>query len=344
MDVAEDPPASRTRSRPPSMADVAARAGVSHQTVSRVINDSPSVSPTTRSRVVAAMDELRYRPNTAARALVTGRSRTLGVLSMSGTLFGPASVLAGVQAAARTADYAVTVVDLPSTQPEALRRSTGLLLRQGVDGIVVIAPVPSDGAALLEAACGVPVVVVEGQPAGEVRVVSVDQVAVGRLATEHLLEAGHRTVWHVAGPEQWHEAEGRRTGWEQALHRVGAVPPPVLRGDWSPASGYDAGRHLARTDVTAVFAANDQMALGVLRALWEQGRRVPEDVSVVGVDDIPEASYFSPPLTTVRQDFRELGRQGLSALLAQVEGQDRGRQRTSIPPTLVTRQSVAPPP
>lgn len=323
------------------MTDVATFAGVSHQTVSRVLNDSPSVSPRTRALVLAAVQQLGYRPNTAARALVTGRSRTLGVLSMSGTLFGPASTLSGVQAAAREALYGVAVVDLPSTSPKALRQSTGLLLRHGVDGIIAIAPLHSRADELREAARGVPLVAVEGQPEGDIAVVCVDQVAVGRLATQHLLDAGHETVWHVTGRPDFHEAEGRLAGWRAALLDAGAVPPPPLPGDWSPRAGYEAGQVLARMpEVTAVFAGNDQMALGLLRALWEQGRRVPEDISLVGVDDIPEAAFFLPPLTTVRQDFAEVGRRSLSAVLQQIESGEPSRGRAVLAPELVVRQSV----
>ena len=332
------------RGRPPAMTDVADFAGVSHQTVSRVLNDHPSVSPRTRALVLAAVEQLGYRPNTAARALATGRSRTLGVLSMSGTLFGPAATLSGVQAAAREAQYAVTVVDLASTEPLVLRQSAGLLVRQGVDGIILIAPTTSSADALVEAAGGLPLVAVEGQPEGDVAVVSVDQQAVGRLATQHLLDAGHATVWHVTGPLGFFEADGRVAGWRAALTAAGAEVPPPLSGDWSPRSGYEAGRVLARMDdVTAVFAGNDQMALGLLRALGEQGRRVPEDVSIVGVDDIPEAEYFSPPLTTVRQDFAEVGRLSMAAVLRQIDTGVPDTDRVVLAPELLTRCSVAPP-
>ncbi|MCW2776616.1 MAG: transcriptional regulator, LacI family [Frankiales bacterium] len=333
--------------RPPAMTDVATVAGVSHQTVSRVLNDAPSVSPRTRALVLAAVEQLGYRPNTAARALATGRSRTLGVLCMSGTLYGPASMLSGVQAAAREAQYGVMVVDLPSTDAEVLHQRTSLLLKQGVDAVVVIAPVPSSAEALRAAAGGLPLVVLEGEPDGEVDGVCVDQVAVGRLATEHLVQAGHRTVWHVTGPSGptgHYESDGREAGWRQALTDVGAEVPPPLPGDWSPRSGYDAGQLLVRmAGVTAVFAANDQMALGVLRALRERGCRVPEDVSLVGVDDIPEAAYLSPPLTTVRQDFAAVGRESMQVVLAQIESGARQRARVVLAPELVVRRSVVPP-
>jgi DNA-binding LacI/PurR family transcriptional regulator len=332
------------RGRGPAMTDVATVAGVSHQTVSRVLNKHPNVSARTRALVLAAVDELGYRPNTAARALVTGRSRTLGVVTLASTLYGPSSTLSGVEAAARAAQYAVTVVSVPSADPAELRQGMALLLRQGVDGIIAIAPVRSTADALRAAAGDLPLVAVEGLPEGEVAVVCVDQVAVGHLATEHLLAAGHATVWHVAGPQDFYEGMGRLQGWRETLLAAGAEVPPPLPGDWSPRAGFEAGQVLGRLrDVTAVFAANDQMALGLLRALREHGRRVPEDISVVGVDDLPESSYFSPPLTTVRQDFDELGQQSLKALLAQIESGVHDVRRIVIAPELVPRSSVVPP-
>ena len=338
------PPPRPARGRAPAMTDVASFAGVSHQTVSRVLNSHPNVSPRTRALVLAAVEELGYRPNTAARALATGRSRTLGVVSLASTLYGPVSTLSGVEAAAREAQYAVAVVSVPSADPAELRQGMSLLLRQGVDGIIAIAPVRSSADALRAAAGDLPLVAAEGLPEGEVAVVCVDQVAVGHLATEHLLAAGHETVWHITGPMDFYEGVGRLQGWREALEAVGADVPPPLPGDWSPRSGFEAGQVLARMDdVTAVFAANDQMALGLLRALREQGRRVPEDISVVGVDDLPESPYFSPPLTTVRQGFAEVGRECLLALLAQIETGVHSAHRRVIQPELVVRHSVVPP-
>jgi DNA-binding LacI/PurR family transcriptional regulator len=174
-------------------------------------------------------------------------------------------------------------------------------------------------------------------------VVAVDQALGARMATEHLLRQGHRTVWHIRGPESWLEAEGRMQGWREALQAAGIEPPgPLLTGDWSPASGYEAGLALAgRPEVGAVFVANDQMAVGLLRAMHERGRRVPEDVSVVGFDDIPEAAYLTPPLTTVHQPFDEVGRRSLALLMEQIEAGERTRRREIVSPGLVERRSVA---
>ncbi|RVX43514.1 LacI family transcriptional regulator [Nonomuraea polychroma] len=327
--------------RLPVMADVAKEAGVSHQTVSRVLNDHPNVRSETRTRVLEAIDKLGYRRNLVARALVTKRSRTLGVVSFDTTLYGPASTVYGIEQAARSAGYFVSIVSLKSIDKSGVRDALDYLADQAVDGVVVVAPQRSAAQALADLPLGIPTVAVEGGHAGDVSVVCVDQVAGGRLATEHLLSLGHETVWHVSGPSDWLEAEGRVAGWRAALEQAGREAPQPLAGDWSPRSGYEAGRSLARMkNVTAVFVANDQMALGVLRAFTEQGVRVPDQVSVVGFDDIPESAYFSPPLTTIRQDFDAVGRHSIEVLVRQLEGGPEERQRLVVPPTFVLRAST----
>jgi len=190
----------------------------------------------------------------------------------------------------------------------------------------------------------VALVAVGAAESAPVPVVTVDQHDGARRATEHLLALGHETVWHVAGPSDWLEARQRVDGWIATLTEAGADIPPLLAGDWSARSGYELGKRLATVrDVTAVFAANDQMALGILRALDEAGRDVPEDISVVGFDDIPEAQFFSPPLTTVRQDFNEMGRQSLMLLLGEIDAPRRTSSRVVVEPELRVRESTAPP-
>jgi DNA-binding LacI/PurR family transcriptional regulator len=326
------------------MHDVARLAGVSHQTVSRVLNGQSSVSPRTSALVLAAIDELGYRPNSAARTLVTGRSRTLGLITIAGTLFGPMSTLYGVEAAAREEGYMLTVASVGHGEPGALDEALVNLQNQGVDGIVVVAPLISMGDALSSHARNLPLIAVEGSPSGSFPVVSVDQALGAQMATSHLLELGHSTVWHVAGPVGWYEAQERLAGWRQTLIAAHAEIPPVLRGDWTAQSGYEAGQILSRMpDVTAVFVTNDQMALGVLRALHEHGRRVPDDLSVIGFDDIPEAAHFIPPLTTVRQPFSDVGRRSLRAVLAQIESGASSDERIVIAPELITRKSTSVP-
>ncbi|XVV07238.1 LacI family DNA-binding transcriptional regulator [Actinosynnema sp. CA-248983] len=332
-------------SRDPAMTDVARLAGVSHQTVSRVLNDHPNVREQTRLRVRAAIAELGYRPNKAARALVTGRSQLIGVVAQNSTLYGPASLLAAFEEAAALAGFAVSVGRVKELDHASINRAVERHRDERVAGIVVIAPTASANDALADIPAGVPVVTIDGDPARPTPLVTVDQQAGAYAATKHLLDVGHRTVWHVSGPPNWFDSSGRVEGWRKALEDAGAEVPPLVPADWSARAGYQAGQMLARMpEVTAVFAANDHLALGILRAMHERGRRVPEDVSVIGFDDVPEAEFFIPPLTTVRQDFAAVAREALDLLLAQVtvEGGS-GDTRRTIAPALISRGSVAPP-
>ncbi len=338
--------AARSRTvRDPSMFDVARRAGVSHQTVSRVLNEHPNVRPETRARVVAAIGELGYRRNDAARALVTGRSRVLGVIAPRSTLFGPVSMLAAFDEQAAAAGFAVSVGQVRTLDRAAIDQAVQRHLDQRVAGLVVLAPVPSVEQALDGLPAGLPHVLINGDPARSASTVRIDQVAGARLATRHLLDAGHHTVWHVSGPDDWYDAAGRVQGWRAELAAAGIEAPPLMGGDWSAASGFRAGQLLARMpEVTAVFAANDAMATGVLRAMAEHGRSVPGDVSVVGFDDSPESGYLIPPLTTVRQDFESLAHESLRLLLEQLGTTGpAAERRVAVAPTLVSRSSVAPP-
>nr|MDT0657398.1 LacI family DNA-binding transcriptional regulator [Micromonospora sp. DSM 115978] len=341
--------------RPAVMTDVARLAGVSHQTVSRVINDHPRVRAETRERVLRAMAELSYRPNAMARGLASRRSRVLGVVSFDTILFGPASTLLGIERAARAAGYGVSIVALERVDRRGVLAAVEALDGQGVDGVIIIAPQMAAAAALHSLPRGMAAVAVEaGQDSG-LPSVSVDQIAGARLAVQHLLEQGHRTVWHISGPSDWLEARDRIEGWRRTLAEAGATVPPIISGDWSARSGYIAGTALAgNPDVTAVFAGNDQMALGLLRALHERGVRVPQDISVVAFDDIPEAEFMLPPLTTIRQDFDEVGRRSMATLLqlldaTEVAGRSSAdvlaavRPVAPVQPTLVLRASTAAP-
>lgn len=328
------------RRRPAAITDVAALAGVSYQTVSRVLHDSPQVSAETRERVLAAIRQLDYRPNSMARALVTGRSNTVGVVSFDTTLYGPASTLFGIERAAHEAGYAVSVTSLHALNRRTVLAAIQQLRDQGVDGVAVIAPLRAGIDALRHLSSDFPVVAVSAGPDTGIPVAAVDQKAGAVAATQHLLQLGHRTVWHIGGPPDWKEAEERISGWRSALKAAGASIPEPLSGDWTPRSGYELGRELLRIpEVTAVFVANDQMALGLLSAWHEAGRQVPRELSVVGFDDIPEAAYFTPPLTTIRQDFPELGRRCLRVLLARVDG-EAVQTRVVVPPELVVRAST----
>ncbi|MFJ7295795.1 LacI family DNA-binding transcriptional regulator [Streptomyces collinus] len=330
----------------PRSVDVAQLAGVSQKTVSRVLNGERYVSEDVRRRVLEAAEQLGYRLNSAARALASGRTRTIGVVALGTALYGPASLLIGVERAARDAGYALSVVNTLEGDPGDVGGAVQSLLERGVDGIVVSEPI-DEGAVPL--ASDVPVLVL-GAPAGDSAPASaiaagVDSVELARAATEHLLDLGHRTVHHLAGPRKWFAARDRQAGWCAALTAHDREQPAVVEGDWSAASGYEAGRELAaRSDLTAVFAANDDMAVGLIRFLTEAGLRVPEDVSVVGFDDIPLAAYVLPPLTTVRQPFDDVAREGLRLLVHAIEKPEAEPPAPqSQPVELVVRASTAPP-
>src|SRR5581483_5887866 len=341
MDASRETKRSRRR-RAVVMSDVGERAGVSHQTVSRVINGSPHVRPETREKVLAAMRELGYRPNSVARALVTGRSNMLGVVSFDTTLYGPASTLFGIERAAHEAGYFIIVASLKALDRASLADAVERLRRQGVDGVLVIAPFADAADAVVHAPSEVPLVAVEAGPEDVVPVVAVDQITGAASATQHLLDLGHETVFHIAGPPDFLEARQRLEGWRATLQQAGIEPPTPLSGDWSARSGYDLGRRLAADPiVTAIFVANDQMALGVLRAMHEAGRRIPSEVSVVGFDDVPEAPFFTPPLTTIRQDFDEMGSRSLHVLLRTIETGERVPPMGSrVAPELIVRAST----
>jgi DNA-binding LacI/PurR family transcriptional regulator len=278
------------------------------------------------------------------RAAEFGRSQVLGVISFDTTLYGPASTVYGIEQAAREAGYFVSIASLPSLDVESVRNAVDRLVAQSVAGIMTVAPLLSAAEVITVLPPDLPVVLVQGGPETGAPEVIVDHESGARQAVEHLLQLGHRTVWHVSGPEGWTESKSRLAGWRTALAAAGAKVPEPLAGDWSARSGYLAGRRLARLrSVSAVFAANDQMSLGVLRALHEAGRRVPGDVSVVGFDDIPEAEYLTPPLTTIRQDFTEVGRRSLNLMLAQLASGTRMDSKVVVPAQIVVRQSTARP-
>ncbi len=326
------------------MTDVARAAAVSHQTVSRVLNGHPNVRPATRERVLAAIEQLGYRPNLAARALASGRSTQLGLVTLNTMLLGPVATMYAVELAARSAGYSVSVTSVRSIDRHSLSESVSRLVQQAVAGVIIIAPVASRDSALDALPPDLPAVVVEADPESAVSAVTVDSRLGASLATRHLLELGHRTVFHICGPRDWIEAQQRVVGWRTTLEQAGAPVPEVIVGDWSAQSGYDAGRVLAALpQATAVFAANDNMALGLLRALSELGRAVPRDISIVGFDDIAEAGFFTPPLTSVRQDFAEMGRRSVELLLRQVETGARSVEHIMLAPELVLRESTAPP-
>ncbi|GAQ58598.1 LacI family DNA-binding transcriptional regulator [Streptomyces acidiscabies] len=328
----------------PVMEDVARLAGVSKQTVSRVLNENPAVRAETREAVRAAMRTLGYRPSRSARSLASGRTRMLGVISFDAARYGPASTLTAVNTAAQEAGYLVSSIALDTADPDTVVEAVERLSAEGADGVIAIAPQLWMAAALAQAHLDMPLVIMDNDLGDGTPMITADAHTGARKATEYLLSLGHPTVHHVAGPTGWTSASRRAESWEAALKAAGAPVPEPLVGDWSADSGYDLGRQLAKNpEVTAVFASNDQMALGILRALHEAGRRVPEDVSIVGYDDVPEAAHYLPPLTTIRTDFQEIGTRSLHALLHRIEAGPTPEVPPSVVPVdLIVRESTAP--
>lgn len=333
--------ASGERARVPSIRDVARLAGVSHQTVSRVLNDHPSIRPETKKRVQDAIVVLDYKPNLAARALVTSRTSTIGVLSATIGEFGPTSSIASIEDAARAEGYSVTTLNLPETTPEAIGDAIRQLAGEQVSGIVALAPQVRVFNVLRGMAVGVPLVSLQTASGSDGFTLSADQVSGARAVTEHLIGLGHRDILHLAGPQDWIEAESRMRGYLEALREADLPTIPPIRGDWTADFGHFAGGELARRrDFTAVFAANDLMAIGLMHGFRDAGVDVPREVSVVGFDDIPVAAHVWPPLTTVHQDFPVLGARAVQMLLAEIRG-EQTPEFGPIEPQLRARSSSA---
>lgn len=327
-----------------SMTDVAALAGVSAQTVSRVARGEPTVRPETAARVRDAMNALGYTPSRAARALRYGQFGTLGMVAHRMARTGESRTVESVIEAAQAQGYTIALVDVASPGPHDVTAAVARLTHQDIDGLIIVRAETATPDTLALPA-HLPVVVSDSRFVGHHPAVAADQTGGARTAVGHLLSLGHRTVHHLAGPPDSTPARQRLAAWREVLTDAGVTVPELVRGDWSASSGYDVGRQLAADPaVTAVFAANDEMAAGLIRALHEAGRPVPDDVSVVGFDGIELSAQLWPPLTTIEQDFGQIGRRLVDLLLRQVrEGKDLTDTHEVVPVRLVERQSTAPP-
>ncbi|MET3565970.1 DNA-binding LacI/PurR family transcriptional regulator [Leifsonia sp. 563] len=329
--------------KPPVISDVARRAGVSVPTVSRVLNGAAYVSDEKRSRVMEAIRELDFRPSAAARALVARQPRLIAVIAGNTSRYGYAETIRGIEERARAAGYTVSITVVESADDETVDGAVSLVLDQPIAGVVVLKFDPPGVAALHRLPKSIPTVSISGVRESGVPQAVLAEADAAEEVVDYLLELGHSTVHHVRVPPSRKE-DGRTTGWKRALTVHGAPVPPPVDATWEPESGREIGRALADDpSVTAVFCGNDEIAMGVIRGLVEKGKRVPQDVSVVGFDDHPLARMWSPPLTTVDQDFVGLGSRAYDLLEGVIAG-GKVRKFSSERPTVVIRESTAPPP
>lgn len=321
--------------------DVARLADVSHQTVSRVLNKHASVKPATREKVEKAITELSYRPNQAARQLVTSQSRMIGVLISESNLFGPSSILNAMQNVSRKEGYSVISISVLAKSRDSWREGIEQLRNLNIDGVITIA-LPKEivteiEQSLLEAT----IVLIGSEPSKKFNVVNMDNGTGAKLATQHLIDQGHTEIFHVAGPKNAYEAQMRSIGYEEVMKESGLVPR-VFPGTWAIESGYEAGKEILklRELPTAIFCANDHLAIGVIKVLHEHGIQIPGQVSVVGYDDIPESNYLTPSLTTIRPNFDALGKAAIDKMLKQLQ-QVAVKEAVMLKPELVVRKSTA---
>ncbi|HLB48343.1 MAG TPA: LacI family DNA-binding transcriptional regulator [Anaerolineales bacterium] len=338
--------------------EVAEAAGVSTQTVSRVVNNHPDVATETFQRVQQVIKETGYAPNALARSLIRGRSHTLGVVAYGLDYFGPSRVLTGIEQQANELGYSIFLNLLHQPEMNDVDHLLDSLLARQVDGIIWAIPEIGDNRAWARAKSPelpIPIMFVSGMGGStSLPLVGVENRAIGRLATEHLLAGGARRIGIITGPLSWWEAKERQQGWRETLEARGLTAEDwlVAMGDWTAKSGEQGLYQLLaqRPDIDGVFVSNDQMALGVLHAAHRLGRRVPDDISIIGVDNIPESAHFWPPLTTVRQRLREAGAQAVTELDQTIQKSKQSQRNWDVTfpkvallqPELIVRESSRP--
>src|SRR5450432_776239 len=329
--------------KPATLYDVATYCGVSYQTVSRVINGSKDVKVKTRQRILDAIKTLDYQPNKAARMLVTRRSSIIQVVTYGASYYGPAQMMSGVERAARQLGYRLMFASLEEIALEEIAGVVENLGGRSVDGTMIIAPVASPIFDQIDRAYqGFPFLKIGALADPQIPSVAIDQAHGSQLATQHLIDLGHKQIAEIRGPEQWHDANVRHTTWLATLAAHRLKPAGSEAGDWSPQSGYDAAQRLTQHGLhfSGLIVANDQMALGAMHALRERGLGIPGDVSVVGFDDTPEAAYFEPPLTTIRQDFAAMGQQAVEYLVQMINDPHMPPHQRVLDPQLMVRHST----
>lgn len=327
--------------------DVAEAAGVSTQTVSRVANDHPDVATKTRKHVQAIINQLGYQPSKIARSLIQGQSYSLAIISYGVGYFGPALVLQGIQEAAVEAGYSLMLNILPDAEAYDAEKTLGEILSYHVDGILWAVPEIGQNQDWIQQAAHnltVPIVFLNVQPRPDLVTIVIDNKLGGFIATQHLIDQGRQNIGIITGPMDWREARQRELGWREALAKNNRVVDEsyIVNGDWSPSSGERGIRMLLQwhPELDAVFVCNDQMALGAMKVARQLGRRIPQDLAIVGYDDIPESPYFSPALSTVRQNIADMGYQGVQQLLAMINnGDDSPIPDVVLQPELIVRES-----
>ncbi|MBB2975570.1 DNA-binding LacI/PurR family transcriptional regulator [Microbacterium endophyticum] len=325
-----------------TIADVAALADVSVPTVSRVLTGAAKVSRVRRERVERAIAELSFRPSAAARALASRRPQVIAIIAGDTSQYGYAEAIRGVEESARASGYTVMITVVESNDDAVVEKAIAATLSQSLAGIIVLKFDPPGVAALAQMPHEVPIVALSGVRDTSVPQAVIDETRAAEELTNYLLDLGHATVHHVRVPASRRE-DGRTTGWRRALRTAGRDVPVILDATWDPHSGVAVGAGIAASrDVTAVFCGNDEIAMGVIRGITDAGLSVPEDISVVGFDDHPLAALWSPPLTTVDQDFARLGRRGFSLMLAEIAGEATRKYSSERPPVVVRQSAAAP--
>ncbi len=328
----------------PNIYDVAKLAGVSHQTVSRVVNDAPHTKPATRLRVEQAMLSLGYVPNAAARALVTARSKMIGLVVADVIFFGPAGMIHAIKNEIRQADYFAISCSVDGTSSESMVEGLKHLRKLGLEAIVVTTPQFDYSETVRQMLPNIPALFIDSKSGEGQLSIAIDNFAGSRLATEHLIGLGHRNIMHISGPATWQDAEPRVRGYESAMISAG-LKPSVISADWLIETGYKLGLELDldKSQTTAIVAANDHLALGLMKAFHERSIAVPERVSIVGFDDIPEAPYLEPALTTLRPDFDQLGKLAVGLILGSVSSSEAIDNKTLCPELIIRSSTAAPP-